>query len=212
LLSKLRTRLTYANVMATIAVFVALGGSSYAALKITGRNVRDSSLTTRDVKNRSLLGVDFKRGQLPAGQQGAQGPQGPQGPQGTPGPPGAAASATSRDFKPGLIATASDTFEPFDGPSVTVQVPEGGAPVVLGASVEARNTAGGEAWAFVFEDGNGLNMRISEAGNSTTFVTKKGGGVTWASAGTHTYDLRYRRQGSGTAEYRNRALAAAVLK
>ena len=31
----LRSRLTYANVMATIAVFVALGGTSYAAIKIT---------------------------------------------------------------------------------------------------------------------------------------------------------------------------------
>jgi hypothetical protein len=31
--------LTYANVMATIAVFVALGGSSYAALRITGHDV-----------------------------------------------------------------------------------------------------------------------------------------------------------------------------
>jgi hypothetical protein len=85
LLSKLRTRLTFANVVSVIALFVALGGSSYAALTITGRNVRDSSLTTRDVKNRSLLGVDFKPGQLPAGPQGPQGPQGAQGPQGPQG-------------------------------------------------------------------------------------------------------------------------------
>ena len=34
-------RLTYSNVMATIAVFIALGGSSYAAVKITGKNVKD---------------------------------------------------------------------------------------------------------------------------------------------------------------------------
>ena len=47
MLSTLRARLTYANVMATIAVFVALGGSSYAAITITGKNVRNSSLTGR---------------------------------------------------------------------------------------------------------------------------------------------------------------------
>ena len=33
---KLRQRLTYANVMSTLAVFIALGGSSYAALTISG--------------------------------------------------------------------------------------------------------------------------------------------------------------------------------
>jgi hypothetical protein len=93
----LKQHLTYANVMATVAVFVALGGSSYAAGKITGkqvanssltgRDVKNSSLTSADVKNRSLRAVDFKPGQLPAG---ATGPQGPQGPQGNPGAPGSA--------------------------------------------------------------------------------------------------------------------------
>jgi hypothetical protein len=83
--------LTYANVMATIAVFVALGGSSYAAIKVTGKNVADSSLTGKDIRNnsvtgkdvkglksgdvadRSLLAKDFKPGQLPAGQKGDPG-------------------------------------------------------------------------------------------------------------------------------------------
>ena len=86
MLSKLRARLSYANVVATIALFVALGGSSYAAIKVTGKNVKDSSLTGKDiknstvtssdVKNRSLLAADFKAGQLPAGPQGIQGPAG----------------------------------------------------------------------------------------------------------------------------------------
>ena len=40
MLSAVRARLTYANVMATAAVFIALGGSSYAALKVTGRTSR----------------------------------------------------------------------------------------------------------------------------------------------------------------------------
>ena len=36
LLHRLRDRLTYANVMSTLAVFIALGGSSYAAIKVSG--------------------------------------------------------------------------------------------------------------------------------------------------------------------------------
>jgi hypothetical protein len=88
--SKIRARLTYANVVATLALFVALGGSSYAAIKITGKNVKNSSLTgrdiknssltTSDVKNRSLLAKDFKTGQLPAGQSGTPGAKGDPGP------------------------------------------------------------------------------------------------------------------------------------
>lgn len=66
----------YANVTATLALVIALGGTSYAALSITGRDVKNSSLTGRDVKNsslttsdirnRSLLLKDFKAGQIPA--------------------------------------------------------------------------------------------------------------------------------------------------
>jgi len=71
---RLRDHLTYANVMATIAVFVALGGSSYAALSLTGsdirnesltgRDIRNGSITSRDVKNRSLTGRDIRNGSI----------------------------------------------------------------------------------------------------------------------------------------------------
>jgi hypothetical protein len=92
----IRSKLSYANVMATIAVFVALGGSSYAAIKITGNNVKDGTLTGIDVKNSTLTGNDVRNGSLSAADfagalpaaQGAQGPQGLQGPQGVPGPKG----------------------------------------------------------------------------------------------------------------------------
>ena len=60
----MRARLTYANVMATIAVFVALGGTSYAAIKISGRNVKDRSLTGKDVKKNSLTGNEIKESRL----------------------------------------------------------------------------------------------------------------------------------------------------
>ena len=53
-------RLSYANVMATVAVFLALGGSSYAALKVTGEDVRDGSLSGRDLRNGSLSGRDLR--------------------------------------------------------------------------------------------------------------------------------------------------------
>jgi hypothetical protein len=47
-------KLSYANVMATIAVFVAIGGSAYAALKVTGKDVVNESLTGKDIKHDTL--------------------------------------------------------------------------------------------------------------------------------------------------------------
>lgn len=62
--SRLRAKLTYANVMSTVAVFVALGGSSYAALTITGRDVKNSSLTYKDLKRNTLGGTRVKESRL----------------------------------------------------------------------------------------------------------------------------------------------------
>jgi hypothetical protein len=60
----LRRHLSYANVMATLAVFIALGGSSYAALSITGQDVKDRSLTQRDVARNTLGGRSIKESGL----------------------------------------------------------------------------------------------------------------------------------------------------
>lgn len=97
-MSRLRRHLSYANAMATVAVFIALGGTSYAALTITSNNVKDGTLTGKDIKNESvtsgdirngsLLSKDFRAGQLPAGPQGPQGVHGQNGEQGVQGPKG----------------------------------------------------------------------------------------------------------------------------
>ena len=90
----MRRHLTYANVMASVAVFIALGGTATAALTITGKDVKNGSITSRDIKNRSLIAKDFKRGQLPRGATGAAGAAGAAGPAGAPGAIGPQGSAT----------------------------------------------------------------------------------------------------------------------
>jgi hypothetical protein len=92
--ARLRSHLSYANVMATVAVFVALGGSSYAALTLEKNSVKSKhiakgqikradiaagAINSQKVANFSLRRDDFRVGQLPAG------PQGPPGPKGDPG-------------------------------------------------------------------------------------------------------------------------------
>lgn len=85
---RIRKYLSYANVMATIAVFVALGGSSYAALRVTGKNVADGSLTGRDIKNHSITSRDLARKLVRHAPAGATGPAGPKGDTGATGSPG----------------------------------------------------------------------------------------------------------------------------
>jgi hypothetical protein len=63
-MSSIKRHLSYANVTATLALFIALGGSSYAALQLTGRDIRNNSLTGRDVRNNSLGGRDIKEKRL----------------------------------------------------------------------------------------------------------------------------------------------------
>jgi hypothetical protein len=63
-MSALRRHLTYANVMATVAVFIALGGSSYAALSLTGRDIKDRSLTQRELQRNTLGGSRIKEARL----------------------------------------------------------------------------------------------------------------------------------------------------
>jgi len=66
----MRPRLTYANVMATIAVFIAMGGASYAALKIPKNSVgakqlKKNAVTTAKVKNGAVTGAKINVSTLP---------------------------------------------------------------------------------------------------------------------------------------------------
>ena len=59
-MGRIRAHLTYANVMATLAMFIALGGTGYAALRIGSGQIRDNSIRSRDVRNDSLRGKDIR--------------------------------------------------------------------------------------------------------------------------------------------------------
>lgn len=92
-MARIRRHLTYANVIATLALFLALGGGAYAAVKlpknsVTSKQIKNNAVNSAKVANGSLLSRDFKAGQLPAGARGPQGAQGLQGAAGQTGAPG----------------------------------------------------------------------------------------------------------------------------
>jgi hypothetical protein len=91
-MSRLVSKLTYANVMATIAVFVALGGVGYAATLLPRNSVGTKQIRRAAVTPAKLSKAAKSRLVGPAGPEGprgAAGPQGPRGAQGTAGEKGA---------------------------------------------------------------------------------------------------------------------------
>jgi hypothetical protein len=94
-----RPRATFANVVSCLALFVALGGASYAAVSLPKNSVGPKQIVpgaidNSKIKKGSLLASAFKPGQLKAGKDGAQGPAGPPGSKGDPGPQGPAGSGS----------------------------------------------------------------------------------------------------------------------
>jgi hypothetical protein len=115
-----------------LALFVALGGSAYAATlprdSVGTAQLRQGAVTSVKVKDRSLVERDFKAGELPKGDRGARGPRGvrgAKGPKGDRGPRGrrgakgatgakGAAGATnvtvrSTNFTPGASGSGNGT-------------------------------------------------------------------------------------------------------
>ncbi len=62
---KLRSRLTYANVMSTLAVgLVVAGGTAYAANTIGSSDIIDESIQSQDVKNGEVKSTDVGNNQV----------------------------------------------------------------------------------------------------------------------------------------------------
>jgi hypothetical protein len=120
------------------ALFVALGGTSYAALVLPANSVgsaqlKRGSVTSAKVKDHTLKSVDFAAGQLkrgPAGAagargiQGAKGDQGAQGVQGPVGPSDAYAAFRNTISPPALTASATTVL-------MTLSIPVAGNYVIF---------------------------------------------------------------------------------
>jgi hypothetical protein len=123
----IRSRLSFANLVSLMALFVALGGTTYAAVTLPndsvgikqikknavgGSEIRKNAVRSGEVRNGSLRRSDFAAGQLPAGakgDKGDKGDQGIQGVQGVPGEDGVALDAFAR-----VDLNAARTLEPND--------------------------------------------------------------------------------------------------
>jgi hypothetical protein len=125
-------RLSYANVVASLALFLTLGGVGYAATQLPNNSVgtpqlKANAVTSGKVKNGTLRKADFKSGQLPKGakgDQGAQGAKGDQGIQGPIGPSDAYAALRNTISPPVLTAGVTTTL-------LTLSIPVAGNYVIF---------------------------------------------------------------------------------
>ncbi len=62
--SRMKQRVTYANVMSTLAVFIALGGSSYAAVAINGDSIKNRSIRATKIRHNTLTGNEIRESSL----------------------------------------------------------------------------------------------------------------------------------------------------
>lgn len=85
--------------VSVLALLVAAGGTSYAAVKIQTSDIAQQAVTAGKIRNETIKSNDVRDGSLKSkdfsgGVTGAPGPAGPAGPTGPAGPPGAGAGAT----------------------------------------------------------------------------------------------------------------------
>jgi hypothetical protein len=169
-MSSPRSHLTFANVVAALALFIPLGGVSWAAVSLPkasvgSRELKANAVGTRNVRDGSLLSSDFKSGELLRARKGDPGPKGDTGPKGDAGPKGATGAK-------GTIGPAGPAGP--QGPSgvsgwtfVTKHLNIGGSPNHTAAEDEADCPSGTKVLGGGVTAGNGgdrTKLHVYESG------------------------------------------------
>ncbi len=176
------TQTRYATVASTAALVIALGGTSYAAVLVTGADIKNGTVQSKDVKDKTLKLKDFgagaKKGLKGEGRTGAAGPAGAKG---DPGPAGAAGAQGIQGLtgpsnaKTVVPAAASvDITDQVNGQDVTVAatgILGGDRTYVMIGKVRVNNTSGGATnvrCSLTADDETDISMVRLEAGGIAT--------------------------------------------
>src|SRR5215207_7146577 len=143
----MRSRLTYANLVATLALFIALGGGAYAASQLPKNSVATDQLRKESVTagklasgsvNGPAIGDGLRKLLNEPGPTGPTGPQGEPGAQGRPGPSAVRlhfSKDATEDATPQPVGTVAGlTLE------IGCKVENGETQIVFGAHAEEGGT------------------------------------------------------------------------
>jgi hypothetical protein len=149
----MRPKLTYANVVSTLCLFILLGGGAYAAVKLPKNSVGtkqlkkgavkaddlgENAVSSPKVANGSLLKEDFAADQLPPGPQGEQGERGLRGASG--------ASGIANFYREGQVKETLPTGPKYvflGPPALDIAVTAGQRLYVTGVAALGSGVAGG---------------------------------------------------------------------
>lgn len=217
----LRRNITGSNVIACIALFVALGGTAGAAglRLISGTDIKDGSITGADIRANSLAGSDLKRDSVTGsdirdgslrgidlapdtleallGKNGEKGPKGDPGATGDIGPQGPAGAPATLES---VSATGSDISNYQDrDPIVAVTAPDAGYYLAI-ASGTVTNTGPSDDYLNCGFDVAGALAGAAgfetTAGNATA-----GSSVTVAATTGADQTVTFMCQGSGSTTF-----------
>jgi hypothetical protein len=198
-MNRLRAKLTYANVISTLCLFLLLGGGAYAATQLPKNSVgtkqiKNGAVTQRKISKSAQSALKGAQGNTgPTGPAGGQGPEGPQGLTGSRGPAGPTA---------GKSIGTNDGWTPelTNGQQITTTI--AGKLLLFGHVDNAHIvcSAGTEVEAGLFVNGNlvpGTAWDMTSGNNKNLSFS----GVTNASvpAGTQSVEWGARCIGAGVA-------------
>ena len=165
-----RIRLSYANIMATIAVFIALGGTSYAALKLPRNSVGAVQLKSGAVTSAKIRNATIRAADLSAGARGGpRGPRGASGPSGARGPAGmSSVIVRTRDEVAARPALTGDSYVNV----ISVALPAGRWIVFATTGVYSNSTTSDNFRCFIDVDGTRRGFgKVQAAGNAAGATT-----------------------------------------
>lgn len=130
-------------VISILALFVALGGTSYAAAKLHGKNIRTGTVTTKQVKNNSITGADIKNGSIRRADLNADAfAAGPKGDKGDPGVSVLDDTLASGKTMTGLWSVAVTNHQAFNQSFFQViQFPVAAPTALTAATVNFKNNS-----------------------------------------------------------------------
>lgn len=161
----LRRHLTYANVVASLALFLALGGAAFAATQLPRNSVGTGQLKPEAVTAGKI--ARKTRNQL----RGATGPQGPQGPQGKTGKTGAKGATGARGAVGATGPAGAKGAAGADGTGPAYEVFATGKAIAVGTPTVIA-TANVPAGAYVFS----ANVVVEGPGEPTVTCNLNAGG------------------------------------
>jgi cytoskeletal protein RodZ len=177
-MSKLRRRVSSAHLIALVALFVSLGGTSFAALVITGKNVKNGSLTGTDIKNnsvtgkdvKSLTGSDIKNGSIGAGDVKSDALTGTQISEGTLGKVPSSANADK--------ATSADKATNADHATNADKATNADHATSADKATSADNTDGASFSTISYSSTSSTNTEVLNVGGLRLGASCAGGTVT----------------------------------